>query len=67
MEIRTTTKWKEIERNYTNFARFRNLTMVLKGAHVFCRLINICRRFEQAFYLQLQVLRRTKQTESGTA
>lgn len=67
MEIRTTTKCKEEDRNYTHFARFRYLKMVLKGAHVFCRIVIIYRRFGQAFYLHLQVLRRTKQTETDTA
>lgn len=67
MEISTTTKWEEREMNYINFARFLYLTMVLKVAYVFCRLINIYRRFGQAFNLHLQVLRRTKPTESGNA
>jgi len=53
MEIRKTNKCKERDRNYTYFAIFRYLPIVLKGAHVFYLLIVIYRRFGQSFYLHL--------------
>jgi len=67
LEIRTTTKCKERDKNYTHFARFRYLKIVPKGAYVFCRLIIVYGRFGQTFYLPLQVLRRAKRTETDIA